>query len=48
MKKKDFIKVLFNRNLQQQPNMARGQMHIYKNKKERIQMGKSHELQLFF
>ena len=50
MKKKDLIKALFNRTSQQQPNMARGQMHIYKNKKERMQMGKSHgqELQLLF
>ena len=50
MKKKDLIKALFNRTLQQQPNMVRGQMHIYKNQKERTQMGKScgQELQLFF
>ena len=49
MKKKNLIKALFNRT-SQQPNMARGQMHIYKNQKERMQMGKSQgqELQLFF
>ena len=41
MKKKDLIKALFNRTSRQQPNMARGQMHIYKNQKERMQMGKS-------
>ena len=39
MKMKDLIKALFNTTLQQ-PNMVRGQMHIYKNKKERMQMGK--------
>ena len=50
MKKKDLIKALYNRTSQQQPNMARGQMHIYKNQKEPIQMGKScgQELQHFF
>ena len=50
MKKKDLIKALFNRTSQQQPNMVRGQIHIYKNKKEHMQMGKSceQELQLFF